>query len=120
MRDCELNILRGENVSAITNDDRRAVCICVNGGEYFARGKGRAATSQLAGSYGLELLVLENSISSCVLCFFCWAEVYTEFGGWGGPGSNGEGTFLHWRKQKFRVFSNSKIFKNCLKSMKKL
>ena len=22
------------------------------------------------------------------------------------------GTFLHWRNQKFRVFSNSKIFKN--------
>ena len=23
------------------------------------------------------------------------------------------GTFLHWRNQKFRIFSNSKIFKKC-------
>ena len=40
--------------------------------------------------------------------------VYTGFRGWGeGPGSNGGGYFLDWRNQKFRVFSNSKIFKKC-------
>ena len=26
------------------------------------------------------------------------------------------GTFLHWRNQKFRVFSNSKMFKTCLEN----
>ena len=39
---------------------------------------------------------------------------YTGFRGWGGGhGSNGEGTLLHWRTQKFRIFLNSKIFKKC-------
>ena len=33
----------------------------------------------------------------------------------GGPGSIVGGTFLHLRKKKFRIFSNSKIFKKCLK-----
>ena len=35
-------------------------------------------------------------------------------------GSNGRGTFLHWRNQKFRVFSNSKIFKKLLKKQWKI
>ena len=43
--------------------------------------------------------------------------VYTGFWAWGGgPDSNGPvwgGYFFHWRKQKFRVFANSKIFKKC-------
>ena len=38
--------------------------------------------------------------------------------GGGSTGKNG-GTFLHWRNKKFRVFSNSKCFKKCLKAMKK-
>ena len=43
--------------------------------------------------------------------------VYTWFRGWGGgvPGGLG-GTFLHWKNKKFRVFSNSKIIKKCLKN----
>ena len=36
----------------------------------------------------------------------------------GGPRRNGGRTFLHWRNKKFRVFSNSKMFKNVKKSMK--
>ena len=37
--------------------------------------------------------------------------VYTGFLGWGGevPGGLG-GTCLHWRNQKFTLFSNSQIF----------
>ena len=39
--------------------------------------------------------------------------VYTGFCVWGGgPGSMG-GVLFHWRNQKFRIFSNSKIFKKC-------
>ena len=51
---------------------------------------------------------------------------YQNFWGWlgGGPGSNGPvwggGYFFHWRKQKFRVFANSKIFKKCKKKSMKI
>ena len=40
------------------------------------------------------------------------AVVYTGFRGWGG-------SFLHWRKQKFRVFQTRKIFKKCFKKAMK-
>ena len=41
--------------------------------------------------------------------------VYTGFRGWGGavPAGLGGGFFFHWRNDKFRIFSNSKIFKKC-------
>ena len=46
--------------------------------------------------------------------------VYPGFRGWGVP-AGFRGDFLHWRNQKIRVFSNSKIFKNVFKkSMKNL
>ena len=42
--------------------------------------------------------------------------VYTGFRGWGGvPAGLGGGTFIHWRNEKFRIFSNSKIIKKCKK-----
>ena len=52
---------------------------------------------------------------------FCFAVanpvVYRGFLGCGGTREQwGGGTFWHWRNQKFRVFSNSKIFKKCLKN----
>ena len=42
--------------------------------------------------------------------------VYTGFRGWGGSRQAWGGTFLHWRNQKFRIFSNSQIFKKMLKN----
>ena len=41
------------------------------------------------------------------------AVVYTGFRGWAGSRQAWGGTFLHWRNQKFRIFSNSIIFKKC-------
>ena len=38
-----------------------------------------------------------------------------DWGGLGVPGGLGGGTFLHWRNQKFRIFSDAKSFKTCLK-----
>ena len=58
------------------------------------------------GSPSSSLLILISQLSMAV--------VYRGFCVGGTP--LGGGYFFHWRKQKFRVFSNSKIFKKCLKN----
>ena len=44
-----------------------------------------------------------------------WQWFFQDFADGAGPGNNGGGTLLHWRNQKFSVFSNSNGLKKILK-----